>query len=66
MQSGKMRKQGLSAKRHAGHAAGHGQGRVVAEMDVRVGVFRQPAIRYRSALAWVTAGRPGTHLRGFE
>src|ERR1700716_4418548 len=49
MQSGKMRKQGLSGKRHlghgAGHGAGHGSGRVVAELDVRVGVFRQPAMQ---------------------
>ena len=56
MQSGKMRKQGLSGKRHLGHGAGHGSGhgvghaghgsgRVVAEMDVRVGVFRQPAMQ---------------------
>jgi len=57
MQSGKMRKQGLSGKRHlghggghgathgGGHGAGHGSGRIVAELDVRVGVFRQPAMQ---------------------
>src|SRR6202000_2101325 len=49
MQSGKIRKQGLGGKRHAGHAAGHGNGhshgRVVAEVDVRVGVFQQPAMQ---------------------
>ncbi len=49
MQSGKMRKQGLHTKRHAGHGsgngAGHASGRVVAELDVRVGVFRQPAMQ---------------------
>jgi hypothetical protein len=44
MQSGKMRKQGLSGKRHAGHGSGHASGRVVAERDVRIGVFRQPAM----------------------
>ncbi len=47
MQAGKMRKQGLSTKRHGGHAGhvhpGHGHGRVVE--DVRVGVFRQPAMQ---------------------
>ena len=49
MQSGKMRKQGLSGKRHighgSGHGAGHGTGRVVTEVDVRVGVFRQPVMQ---------------------
>jgi 5-methylcytosine-specific restriction endonuclease McrA len=49
MQSGKMRKQGLSGKRHAGHASthgsGHGAARGVGELDVRVGVFRQPAMQ---------------------
>jgi 5-methylcytosine-specific restriction endonuclease McrA len=45
MQSGKMRKQGLSGKRHLGHGAGHASGRVVAELDLRVGVFRQPAMQ---------------------
>lgn len=49
MQSGKMRKQGLHTKRHAGHGsgngAGHASGRVVAELDVRVGVFRQPVMQ---------------------
>src|ERR1700723_4774650 len=47
MQSGKMRKQGPSGKRHAGHAGGngHGHGRVVAEVDVRGGGFRQPAMQ---------------------
>ena len=48
MQSGKMRKQGLSGKRHAGHGgghSGHNSGRVTTERDVRVGVFRQPAMQ---------------------
>src|SRR5438445_7439184 len=45
MQSGKMRKQGLSGKRHIGHASGHAAGRVMTEVDVRVGVFRQPAMQ---------------------
>src|ERR1700730_19194360 len=45
MQSGKMRKQGMSGKRHLGHGAGQGSGRVVGEVDVRVGVFRQPAMQ---------------------
>ncbi len=45
MQSGKMRKQGLSGKRHSGHASGHASGRVMTEVDVRVGVFRQPAMQ---------------------
>ncbi len=27
------------------HGGGHGSGRVVAEVDVRVGVFRQPAMQ---------------------
>jgi 5-methylcytosine-specific restriction endonuclease McrA len=45
MQSGKMRKQGLSGKRHTGHASGHGAVRVATELDVRVGVFRQPAMQ---------------------
>src|SRR5271168_4363067 len=45
MQSGKMRKQGLSGKRHSGHAAGHSSGRVTTEREVRVGVFRQPAMQ---------------------
>ncbi|MBB5317165.1 HNH endonuclease [Tunturibacter empetritectus] len=49
MQSGKMRKQGLSGKRHAGHGGGHGtghaSGRVTTEREVRVGVFRQPAMQ---------------------
>src|ERR1700727_1910830 len=44
MQSGEIRKQGFSGKRHAGHG-GHGAGRVVSERDVRVGVFRQPAMQ---------------------
>jgi len=33
MQSGKMRKQGLSGKRHTGHASGHGAVRVATELD---------------------------------
>jgi hypothetical protein len=45
MQSGKMRKQGLSGKRHSGHGGGHSSGRVTAELDVRIGVFRQPAMQ---------------------
>ena len=51
MQSGKMRKQGMGGKRHAGHGAGHGSGhthangRLTTELDVRVGVFRQPAMQ---------------------
>src|SRR5258707_10881334 len=53
MQSGKMRKQRLSGNRHAGygsqhggkaHASGHGAG-TTTEMDVRMGVFRQPAMQ---------------------
>ena len=51
MQSGKMRKQGTNGKRHAGHGSGHGSGhahangRLTTELDVRVGVFRQPAMQ---------------------
>src|SRR6267143_1365952 len=45
MQSGKMRKQGLSGKRHIGHASGHAAGRAMTEVDVRVGVFRQPEMQ---------------------
>jgi len=45
MQSGKMRKQGLIGKRHNGHSGGHGAGRVSTELDVRVGVFRQPVMQ---------------------
>src|SRR5246127_5907128 len=47
MQSGKMRKQGTGGKRHAGHGAGHthANGRLTTELDVRVGVFRQPAMQ---------------------
>src|SRR6201985_169696 len=57
MQSGKMRKQGLSGKRHLGHGGGpgaahgdrhrfgYGPGGVVAELDVRVCVSRQPAMQ---------------------
>src|SRR4030081_1469104 len=40
-----MRKQGLSGKRHIGHASGHPGSRVMTELDVRVGVFRQPAMQ---------------------
>src|SRR6202522_1723661 len=43
--SSKMRKQRAQAIRHAGHAGGHGSGRVTPELDVRVGVFRQPAMQ---------------------
>src|ERR1700720_19935 len=47
MQSGKMRKQGLRGKRHAGHGGGHGAGPAAggAGGDVRVGGFRQPAMQ---------------------
>jgi 5-methylcytosine-specific restriction endonuclease McrA len=45
MQSGKMRKQGLSGKRHAGHAGSHAQRSTVTELDVRAGVFRQPVMQ---------------------
>jgi len=43
MQSAKMRKQKqrLSQKCHSTH----GNGRVMTELDVRVGVFRQPAMQ---------------------
>src|SRR6059058_2870874 len=44
MQSGKMRKQGLSGKRHAGHLPGHAT-RVLTEVEVRAGVFRQPVMQ---------------------
>ncbi len=44
MQSGKMRKQGSNGKRHAGHGS-HPNGRLTTELDVRVGVFRQPAMQ---------------------
>ncbi|MDE1177021.1 MAG: HNH endonuclease [Edaphobacter sp.] len=44
MQSGKMRKQGLSGKRHAGHLPGHAM-RVAALEDPRAGVFRQPVMQ---------------------
>ena len=45
MQSGKMRKQGLSGKRHAGHTGSHAQRSTVTELDVRAGVFRQPVMQ---------------------
>ena len=48
MKAGKMRKQGSNGKRHAGHGISHGthaNGRVKTELDVRVGVFRQPAMQ---------------------
>jgi len=43
MQSGKMRKQGLNGKRHAGHGIGHGSVRVVTEVEARI--VRQPAMQ---------------------
>ncbi len=52
MQSGKMRKQRLSGNRHAGfgsqHGGAHAKGHVarpVVDVDVRAGVFRQPAMQ---------------------
>ena len=50
MQSGKMRKQGLSGNRHAGYGSQHGaqvrRGVLrLTELDVRAGVFRQPAMQ---------------------
>lgn len=44
MQSGKKRKQVLSGKRHAGHLPG-GTARVLTGVEVRAGVFRQPAMQ---------------------
>src|ERR1700678_1383262 len=43
--SSKMRKQRAQAIRHAGHAGGHGSPRLTTELDVRIGVFRQPAMQ---------------------
>ena len=40
--SSKMRKQRASGSRHAGHA---GSPRLTSDLDVRVGVFRQPAMQ---------------------
>ena len=40
--SSKMRKQRASANRHAGHASSP---RLTTELDVRIGVFRQPAMQ---------------------
>jgi 5-methylcytosine-specific restriction endonuclease McrA len=40
--SQKMRKQRAQASRHAGH---HGPPRLTTELDVRIGVFRQPAMQ---------------------
>ena len=45
MQSGKMRKQRLTGNRHAGHGSSHASGRLVSDVDVRIGVFRQPAMQ---------------------
>ncbi len=42
MQSVKLRKQRTPASRHAGHANGRG---VQTELEVRAGVFRQPAMQ---------------------
>jgi len=42
---GKMHKQRGNGKRHAGHGAGHAAGRVSSDLDVRIGVFRQPAMQ---------------------
>ncbi len=44
MQSGKMRKQGLGGKRHAGHLPGHAM-RAAAKENPRAGVFRQPVMQ---------------------
>ena len=41
--SQKMRKQRAIASRHAGH--GHGHTRPSTDLDVRIGVFRQPAMQ---------------------
>src|ERR1700744_5840168 len=41
MQAGKMRKQRLNQKCHATHTSG----RTITELDVRVGVFQQPAMQ---------------------
>src|SRR5664279_5401086 len=43
--SSKMRKQRASGNRHAGHASGHSSPRLTTELDVRIGVFRQPAMQ---------------------
>jgi 5-methylcytosine-specific restriction endonuclease McrA len=45
MQSGKTRKQRLTGNRHAGHGSSHASGRLVSDIDVRIGVFRQPAMQ---------------------
>lgn len=44
MQSAKKRKQGFTGKRHAGHLPG-GTPRVLTGVEVRAGVFRQPAMQ---------------------
>src|ERR1700722_7695162 len=43
--SSKMRKQRAQAIRHAGHAGGHSSPRLTTDLDVRIGVFRQPAMQ---------------------
>ena len=48
MQTGKMRKQKqrMGGGRHPGHNAGNGSSRrLTTELDVRIGVFRQPAMQ---------------------
>ncbi|HXE06671.1 MAG TPA: HNH endonuclease [Acidobacteriaceae bacterium] len=43
--SQKMRKQRAIANRHAGHAHNHSHARPATDLDVRIGVFRQPAMQ---------------------
>src|SRR5277367_3140825 len=43
--SSKMRKQRVNGSRHTGHANGHSSPRLTTELDVRIGVFRQPAMQ---------------------
>src|ERR1700712_3811672 len=47
MQTGKTRKQRTSGTRHAGHKPGSAGGsrRPTTDLDVRIGVFRQPAMQ---------------------
>ena len=45
MQTGKMRKDRATGGRHAGRHAGATARRATTELDVRVGVFRQPAMQ---------------------